>query len=325
MRIAIFGAQHHKGAEILRQLQRYQCDVTGLSDMPLTGRETDFPGDIDFDLDPPGALNWDDIDSIICVTDQLEVLEDLHQSAIKTNTRLIDASANLGDLPVLDKTESAARSPHSLAAMLSAAIRKLSEYSPRFINITGLLSVSGLKKEAMDELFTQTRDIYSNQPPNPGQFPKQIAFNLIPWIGHIQEDNRSDDEHRLESDLSDLTGVSDILSQCIQAPVFAGHSAHVTVLFDDTLSAGQAEAAWRSDTDILVADEADDDLIATPADIIGDEQVYIGRIRDDSSQRRLSFWMTGDNLRAGLARPIIEALDLSLKEGEDLKTVQPMA
>jgi len=325
MRIAIFGAQHHKGAEILRQLQRYQCDVTGLSDMPLTGRETDFPGDIDFDLNPPGALDWDEIDTLITVTDQLEVLDDLHQSAIKTNTRLIDASANLGDLPVLDKTQSVARSPHALAAMLSAAIRKLSVYGPRFIAITGLLSVSGLKKEAMDELFTQTRDIYSNQPLNPAQFPKQIAFNMIPWIGQIQDDNRSDDEHRLESDLSDLTGVSDILSQCIQAPVFAGHSAHVTVLFDDPLSAEEAEAAWRSDTDILVADDADDDLIATPVDIVGDEQVYIGRIRDDASQRRLSFWMTGDNLRSGLARPIIEALELPLKDGEDLKTVQPMA
>lgn len=324
MRIAIFGAQHHKGAEILRSLEHYQCDVTGLSDMPLTGRETDFPGDIDFDLDPPSALKWGDIDTLVTVTDQVEVAEELRDMAVETKTRLIDASGNLGDLPVLKSGEALTRTAHPLAAMVSGPIQKLSEFGPRFINVTGLLSVSGMEKEAMDELFTQTRDIYSNVPPNPGRFPKQIAFNIIPWIGQIQDDNRSDEEHRLEADLSDLTGGVDILSQCIRVPVFAGHSAHITVLFDDPLEAGEAEAAWRSDTSILVADEAEDDLIATPVDIVGDEQIYIGRIRDDESQRRLSFWVTGDNLRAGLAMPIIHALDLSLKEGEKIQTVQPM-
>src|SRR3546814_11977122 len=58
-------------------------------------------------------------------------------------------------------------------------------------------SVSGAGKDAMDELFEQTRGIYVNDMTAPNKFTKQIAFNAIPHIDKFRDDGATKDEWKL--------------------------------------------------------------------------------------------------------------------------------
>ena len=55
-------------------------------------------------------------------------------------------------------------------------------------------SVSGARKEAMDELFAQTRAIYTASDIETKKFPKRIAFNLIPHIDVFMDDGYTKEE-----------------------------------------------------------------------------------------------------------------------------------
>jgi aspartate-semialdehyde dehydrogenase len=85
-------------------------------------------------------------------------------------------------------------------------------------------------------------------------------------------------------------------------PVFVGHSLSVNIEFQDPLSADAARAALKKAPGVLVVDEPAKDMYATPVEAVGEDFVYVSRIRQDQSiQNGLSMWIVADNLRKGAA------------------------
>ncbi len=177
-------------------------------------------------------------------------------------------------------------------------------------------SVSGAGREAMDELFTQTRGIFVNDPIRKEQFTKQIAFNVIPHIDVFMEDGATKEDWKMAVETRKILG-RDILvaATCVRVPVFIGHAEAVNVEFERPLSANAARAALRAAPGVVVVDNRTDEGYVTPVESAGEDAVYVSRIRKDpTAENALSMWVVSDNLRKGAALNAVQIAEVLVRD-----------
>jgi aspartate-semialdehyde dehydrogenase len=164
-------------------------------------------------------------------------------------------------------------------------------------------SVSGAGKEAMDELFTQTRGIYVNDPLVREQFTKQIAFNVIPHIDVFMDDGTTKEEWKMMVETKKILDPSiKVTATCVRVPVFIGHAEAVNVEFEHPMSAAQARETLRKAPGVIVVDHRADEGYVTPVECAGEDAVYVSRIREDQTvENGLNLWIVSDNIRKGAA------------------------
>lgn len=164
-------------------------------------------------------------------------------------------------------------------------------------------SVSGAGKDAMDELFNQTRGIFVNDAVVKEQFTKQIAFNAIPHIDVFMDDGATKEEWKMAVETRKILDRDiQVMATCVRVPVFISHGEAVTVELANELSVSEARALLRQMPGVVVIDHRADEGYATPVEVVGDDAVYVSRIRKDPTVRHgLSFWCVSDNLRKGAA------------------------
>jgi aspartate-semialdehyde dehydrogenase len=166
-------------------------------------------------------------------------------------------------------------------------------------------SVSGAGKAAMDELFNQTRGIFVNESPRSSQklFTKQIAFNVIPHIDKFMDDGSTKEEWKMVVETRKILDPDILVSAtCVRVPVFIGHAEAVSVEFERPISEDDARAALRASLGVTVVDFRIDEGYVTPVEAVGEDLVYVSRIRKDTTVANgLSFWVVADNLRKGAA------------------------
>jgi aspartate-semialdehyde dehydrogenase len=173
-------------------------------------------------------------------------------------------------------------------------------------------SVSGAGKDAMDELFDQTRSVFVNNPMPHQHLPRTIAFNIIPQIGTIRDDGSTDEEWKMKVELQKILSPDiQMAVTCVRVPVFIGHSVAATVEFERPISVEQARIALKSAPGIIVTDDVDESNYMTPIECAGENPVYVSRIRHDSSVAHgLSLWVVADNVRKGAALNAIQIAEI---------------
>ncbi len=164
-------------------------------------------------------------------------------------------------------------------------------------------SVSGAGKEAMDELFEQTRAVYMNQPLGRKNFTKQIAFNVIPHIDVFLDDGATKEEWKMVAETKKILDPAiEVSATCVRVPVFIGHAEAVHVELEKPLSADEARAALGQAPGVSVIDHRMDEGYATPAECAGEDPIFVSRIREDRTvPYGLAMWVVADNLRKGAA------------------------
>ena len=182
-------------------------------------------------------------------------------------------------------------------------------------------SVSGAGKAGMDELWNQTKAIYGLGDATPKQFPKQIAFNVIPFIGSFRDDGYTDEEAKMWDETHKILDPDIKLTvTCVRVPVFVGHSESVTLEFDRPISPDEARAILREAPGVMVIDKQEHDGYITPVDASGEHAVYVSRIRKDHTvENGLSLWIVSDNLRKGAALNAVQIAQLLDETG----TIKP--
>ena len=116
-------------------------------------------------------------------------------------------------------------------------------------------SVSGAGKEAMEELFEQTRAIYMNAPVERQKFTKQIAFNCIPHIDVFMPDGSTKEEWKMVAETHKILDPAIAVSAtCVRVPVFIGHAEAVNVEFERPIDEAAATAALRAAPGVKVVD-----------------------------------------------------------------------
>ncbi len=177
-------------------------------------------------------------------------------------------------------------------------------------------SVSGAGREAMDELFTQTRGIYVNDPMRTERFTKQIAFNCIPHIDIFMDDGDTKEEWKMAAETCKILDPDiKVTATCVRVPVFIGHAEAVNVEFERPISESEARAALRAAPGVIVVDHRADDGYVTPVEVAGEDAVYVSRIRRDRTVANgLNLWVVGDNLRKGAALNAVQIAELLIRD-----------
>ena len=148
-------------------------------------------------------------------------------------------------------------------------------------------SVSGAGKEAMDELFAQTRAVFVSDPVEPKKFPKRIAFNVIPQIDVFMDDGSTKEEWKMVAETKKILDPKiKLTATCVRVPVFIGHSEAVNIEFEKPISADEAREILRKAPGCLVIDRREPGGYITPHEAAGEDATYISRIREDPDDRQ---------------------------------------
>ena len=204
--------------------------------------------------------------------------------------------------------------PNCSTAQLVVALKPLhDEVSIDRVVVSTYQSVSGAGKEGMDELWTQTKAIYGLGDATPKKFAKQIAFNVLPFIGKLRDDGYTDEEAKMWLETAKIFGEEIPLTvTCVRVPVFVGHSECVNVEFSKPFAPEDARAILRDAPGISVLDKPEEPGgYITPVDCVGEYAVYVSRIRKDPTVANgLNLWVVSDNLRKGAALNAVQIAQL---------------
>jgi aspartate-semialdehyde dehydrogenase len=161
----------------------------------------------------------------------------------------------------------------------------------------------------MDELMDQTRALLSFREAEPRIYPYQIAFNCLPHIGSFNDQGDSTEEIKLIQETRKIMedeSVS-VSATTVRIPVFHCHSEAVNIETERKLTPNEARAILSTAPGILVYDDPQRKLYPMPIDATGQDAVYVGRIREDTSiPNGLNLWIVSDNLRKGAALNAIQ-------------------
>ncbi|MEM8554077.1 MAG: aspartate-semialdehyde dehydrogenase [Pseudomonadota bacterium] len=195
--------------------------------------------------------------------------------------------------------------PNCSTAQMVVALKPLHDRAKiKRVVVSTYQSVSGSGKDAMDELWDQTKGMYvPGQEKEPEVYPKQIAFNVIPHIDVFLEDGSTKEEWKMVAETKKIVDSSiKVTATCVRVPVFVGHSESVNIEFEDFLDEDEARDILREAPGIMVVDKREDGGYTTPVECVGDYATFISRIRQDSTvENGINLWCVSDNLRKGAA------------------------
>ncbi len=208
--------------------------------------------------------------------------------------------------------------PNCSTAQLVVALKPLHDRAKiKRVVVETYQSVSGAGREAMDELWNQTKKLYVGDEIVPEQFPKQIAFNVIPHGGDFMDDGYTTEEWKIEVETKKILDPKiKLTATCVRVPVFVGHSEAVNIEFENEITADDARDLLRESPGLMVIDSREDGGYATPLDCVGEFATYVSRIREDHTvENGLSLWVVSDNLRKGAALNAVQIAELMLNKG----------
>lgn len=177
-------------------------------------------------------------------------------------------------------------------------------------------SVSGAGKEGMDELYDQTKGMFMSTDQQPKKFPKRIAYNVIPQIDVFMEDGSTKEEWKMVEETKKIMGANiRVNATCVRVPVFIGHSESINVEFENELTVEEAYEVLADAPGIVVMDRREPGGYATPAEVVGEDGVFVSRLRvDPSVTHGLSFWCVSDNLRKGAALNAVQIAETLIQQ-----------
>jgi aspartate-semialdehyde dehydrogenase len=199
--------------------------------------------------------------------------------------------------------------PNCSTAQLVVALKPLHDKAKiKRVVVATYQSVSGAGKDAMDELFSQSKAVFTLGEVETKKFSKRIAFNVIPHIDAFMEDGYTKEEWKMMMETKKILDPRiKLTATCVRVPVFVGHSEAVNIEFETPISSDEAREILRNAPGCLVIDKHEDGGYVTPYECVGEDATYISRLRTDSTvDNGLQMWVVSDNLRKGAALNAIQ-------------------
>ncbi len=204
--------------------------------------------------------------------------------------------------------------PNCSTAQMVVALKPLHDRAKiKRVVVSTYQSVSGSGKDAMDELWNQTKGLFvPGQEVAPSVYPKQIAFNVIPHIDVFLEDGQTKEEWKMVAETKKIVDTSiKVTATCVRVPVFVGHAEAINIEFEDHLDEEEAREILREAPGLLVVDKREDGGYITPVECVGEFATYISRIRQDPTiDNGINLWCVSDNLRKGAALNAVQIAEV---------------
>src|SRR3569832_2042480 len=309
--VAVVGATGKVGREMLNILdeRKFPVDeVVALAARRSIGVEVSYG---DRTLKVKALEHYDFADVDICLMSAGAVVID-NSSAWRMDTDVpLIVPEVIADATAGFTKKSIIANPNCSTAQLVVALTPLHDKAViKRVVVSTYQSVSGAGKDAMDELFSQTKAIYTNSELVNKKFPKRIAFNVIPEIDVFMEDGYTKEEWKMMAETKKILDPKIKLS-ATRVPVFVGHSEAVNIEFENPITADEARDILRRSPGCLVIDKREAGGYVTPYEAAGEDATYISRIREDATvENGLVLWCVSDNLRKGAALNAIQIAEV---------------
>ncbi len=333
VKIAVVGASENLGREILGILSENDVsveDVIALEPKSPLGTLVSYGEDEDLDV-----LNLDEFDfskaDVAIFACNLEIAKRYLPKAAEKNVKIVDCSgatatdenvpmivAGLNDSAVDDAKKNIVSIPCAIVTQILKPLSKVNaKYGLVRIVASAYLSTSFHSREAMDELFSQTRKIYMNAPIVDDEeiFKKQIAFNVLPQVGEfIGEETQAEWSVNVEIKKV-LGGNMKVHANLAYIPAFIGAGVFVNAQTAEDVDVDEVRSIMKETQGIVVFDKQLDGGYVSLNDVQGENDIYVSRLRSDLSvENGFSFWTVADNLRADIARNAYDVMKLILKK-----------
>ncbi|NET71242.1 MAG: aspartate-semialdehyde dehydrogenase [Sphaerospermopsis sp. SIO1G2] len=207
--------------------------------------------------------------------------------------------------------------PNCSTMQMVVALKPLDDIAPiKRVVVSTYQSVSGAGKDAMDELYDQTKKLYFHEYQEPQHFTKEIAFNVIPHIDDFMPDGDTKEEWKMVQETKKIMEADIAVSAtCVRVPVFVGHGESVNIEFEEAITQEQAYGALSQAEGVLVLDQRKDGGYVTPKECAGEDAVYVSRLRRDPTvPHGLNMWVVSDNLRKGAALNAVQIAETLVGE-----------
>src|SRR6516225_5455151 len=296
-RVAVVGATGNVGREFLTTLAEREFpadDIVALASSRSIGREVSFGEDDVLKVQGLDTYDFRGVD-IVLSSPGAKVSAEFAPRAAKAGAVVIDNTSYCRmepDVPlVVPEVNPQAIAQHTKRGIIAnpncstiqmvVALKPLHDIARiKRVVVATYQSVSGAGKEAMDELFNQTRAIYVNAPIERTRFTKQIAFNCIPHIDVFMPDGATKEEWKMAVETRKILDPNIAVSAtCVRVPVFIGHAEAVNVEFENPIDKTSALAALRKAPGVSVIDHRADEGYVTQVECAGEDSVYVSRIR----------------------------------------------
>jgi aspartate-semialdehyde dehydrogenase len=332
-KVAVIGATGNVGREILQTLvdRNFPADeVVALASERSVGSEVSYGDDkrlkvqdlakfdftgCDIALSSPGA-KVSAIHSPRAAAAGCVVIDNTSHFRMEPDVPLVVPEVNPEAIAGYKKRGIIAN-PNCSTIQMVVALKPLHDlFKIKRVVVSTYQSVSGGGKEAMDELFNQTRAIFVNDPIKPEKFTKQIAFNCIPHIDVFMDDGATKEEWKMSVETRKILDPNvAVHATCVRVPVFVSHSEAVNVEFEKPVDEAAAREALSNFPGVVVVDHRADEGYVTPVEATGEDAVYVSRIRRDPTVKNgLSFWCVSDNLRKGAALNAVQIAELLARD-----------
>ncbi|MEE9411527.1 MAG: aspartate-semialdehyde dehydrogenase [Methylococcales bacterium] len=185
------------------------------------------------------------------------------------------------------------------------------------INVCTYQAVSGSGKEGVEELVIQTSQLLNGKPIETNVYPKQIAFNVLPQIDVFMDNGYTKEEMKMVWETRKILSDDSIMVNptTVRVPVFYGHSEAVHVETRKKISISALRELLAQSPGLELVDEQKDGSYPTAVTESADnDQVFVGRIREDISHPRgINMWVVADNVRKGAALNSIQIAEMLVK------------
>ena len=332
LKIAVVGATGNVGREILNILDErmFPCEeVIALASRKSIGRELSY-GDKLLKVKDLETYDFNGTD-IALFSAGSKISEKYGPIAAKSGTVVIDNSSFWryhDDVPLIVpevnpdavkdfKKRGIIANPNCSTAQLVVVLKPLHDVAKiNRVVVSTYQSVSGAGNAAMEELFNQTKGIFVNQAPEPENFTRQIAFNVIPHIDVFMDDGYTKEEWKMLSETKKIVDKNiQLTATCVRVPVFVGHSEAVNIEFEKSISPEKARSILRKAPGVMLVDDPEDEKYITPLECVGDYATFVSRVRVDSTVKNgLSMWVVSDNLRKGAALNAVQIAELLINK-----------
>jgi aspartate-semialdehyde dehydrogenase len=148
-------------------------------------------------------------------------------------------------------------------------------------------------------------------------FPAPLALNVVPWAGSLRDGGWSSEELKVRNESRKILGIPDlrVSATCVRVPVLTTHSLAVHATFAEPVDVDEARSVLAASRSVVVLDDPAAGVFPTPADAVGTDPSYVGRIRQAIDfPDTLDLFVVGDNLRKGAALNTAEIAELVAAE-----------
>lgn len=331
-RVAVVGATGAVGREMLRILEERDFPISEL--LPLASARSagstlefrDEPIEV-VELTPERLASTD----IALLSAGGTLSREIVPAAVEAGVTCIDNSSAWREDPNVPlaipevNPESLDGNPKIIAVANCTTITSMMPLGPlhkaaglRELVLSSYQSVSGAGWKGAAELIDQTHKLNGAEeslghPDRTGLpvgdvFGKTIAFNVLAKIGSFEDDGYTGEESKMMSEPRKILNIPDLAvsATSVRVPVIRGHGVSILAKFSRAISPDEAREVLSGAAGVTLMDDPANGVYPSPQDAAGENDAYVGRIRQGANPNTLLLFSCADNLRKGAALNAIQ-------------------